>query len=129
MLSKKMTFSLMSLITLLAFAFVVSSAMAGDFTVKIEGPGQVSYVTSEVGDPLDPIHLIVTSPQALPATLTAEGAGGDSPTNTMTVDAYDEDGFTIATPGVTIADQTRGGLCSENSEKASVSGYDYAWYY
>ena len=30
MLSKKMTFSLMSLITLLAFAFVVSSAMADD---------------------------------------------------------------------------------------------------
>ena len=30
MLSKKMTFSLMSLITLLAFAFVVPSAMAAD---------------------------------------------------------------------------------------------------
>ena len=38
MLSKKMTFSLMSLITLLAFAFVVSSAMAGDFEVtRFEG--------------------------------------------------------------------------------------------
>ena len=43
MLSKKMTFSLMSLITLLAFVFVASSAMAGDFEVTIEGPGQVSY--------------------------------------------------------------------------------------
>ena len=36
MLSKKMTFSLMSLITLLAFAFVVTSAMAADpFTVTV----------------------------------------------------------------------------------------------
>ena len=43
MLSKKMTFSLMSLITLLAFAFVVSSAMAGDFDVKVIGPTQVTY--------------------------------------------------------------------------------------
>ena len=30
MLSNKMTFSLMSLITILAFAFVASTAMAGD---------------------------------------------------------------------------------------------------
>ena len=33
MLSKKMTFSLMSLITLLAFAFVAPSAMAAAFDV------------------------------------------------------------------------------------------------
>ena len=39
MLSKKMAFSLTSLITILALSFVVSSAMAADepFTVKIEG--------------------------------------------------------------------------------------------
>ena len=35
MLSKKMAFSLMSLITLLAFAFAVPSAMAGDFGTAI----------------------------------------------------------------------------------------------
>ena len=44
MLSKKMTFSLMSLITLLAFAFVVSSAMAADpVVVTIEGRTAVSH--------------------------------------------------------------------------------------
>ena len=35
MLSKKMAFSLMSLITLLAFVFVAPSAMAGDFGTAI----------------------------------------------------------------------------------------------
>ena len=53
MLSKKMTFSLMSLITLLAFAFVVSSAMAGDFDVKIIGPTQVTYTPVSDGNPPD----------------------------------------------------------------------------
>ena len=43
MLSKKMTFSLMSLITLLAFAFAVPSVMAVDFKVTIEGPKVVTY--------------------------------------------------------------------------------------
>ena len=35
MLSKKMTFSLMSLITLLAFAFMAPSAMAAEFSVTL----------------------------------------------------------------------------------------------
>ena len=35
MLSKKMTFSLMSLITLLALAFVVTPAMAAEFGVAM----------------------------------------------------------------------------------------------
>ena len=42
MLSKRMTFSLMSLITLLAFAFVVPSAMAGEFGVSLDTTGDVS---------------------------------------------------------------------------------------
>ena len=48
MLSKKMTFSLMSLITLLAFAFVVSSAMAADpVVVTIEGRTAVSHAVRD----------------------------------------------------------------------------------
>ena len=47
MLSKKMTFSLMSLITLLAFAFVAPSAMAAAFDVGIGVDDVV------VGDALD----------------------------------------------------------------------------
>ena len=46
MLSKKMTFSLMSLITLLAFAFVVPSAMAAAFEIKIAGPTSVDYAAN-----------------------------------------------------------------------------------
>ena len=42
MLSKRMTFSLMSLITLLAFAFVVPSAMAQDFDVTLDVTGDKS---------------------------------------------------------------------------------------
>ena len=42
MLSKKMAFSLMSLITLLAFAFVAPSAMAGEFGVTLDVTGDVS---------------------------------------------------------------------------------------
>ena len=51
MLSKKMTFSLMSLITLLAFAFVAPSAMAAAFEITIAGAhdselcGQVPSLT------------------------------------------------------------------------------------
>ena len=42
MLSKKMAFSLMSLITLLAFAFVAPTAMAGEFDVAVDVTGDVS---------------------------------------------------------------------------------------
>ena len=42
MLSKKMAFSLMSLITLLAFAFVAPTAMAGEFGVSLDATGDVS---------------------------------------------------------------------------------------
>ena len=42
MLSKKMAFSLMSLITLLALTFVAPSAMAGEFDVGLDTTGDVS---------------------------------------------------------------------------------------
>ena len=42
MLSKKMAFSLMSLITLFAFAFVVTPAMAAEFGVSLDMTGDVS---------------------------------------------------------------------------------------
>ena len=41
MLSKKMAFSLMSLITLLAFAFVAPTAMAGEFGVALDVTGDI----------------------------------------------------------------------------------------
>ena len=86
MLSKKMTFSLMSLITLLAFAFVAPSVMAVDFKVTIEGPKVVTYATANVGNPIggvdNRIYLMVTSEEALFDPLTtavAANAGADPP--------------------------------------------------
>ena len=64
MLSKKMAFSLMSLITIFALTFVVSSAMAeGEFEVKIVGRTAVTYV-----DAADDIRftLKVTAGQLIP---------------------------------------------------------------
>ena len=54
MLSKKMTFSLMSLITILALAFTVTPVMAvGEFSVTITGPTSVTYtLTDRVHDPV-----------------------------------------------------------------------------
>ena len=58
MLSKKMTFSLMSLITLLALAFVVPSAMAAAFEIKIAGPTSAElYADGLISHPeLEMIH-------------------------------------------------------------------------
>ena len=108
MLSKKMTVSLMSLITIFALAFVAPSAMAGDFNVKIEGPTLVYYPSGALNTPLAAIHLLVTSDQAIQG----DGDGdlepqtGDNATSPITIEAYNTNGFTIGTPGVAITDQS-----------------------
>ncbi len=48
MLSNKMTVSLMSLITILAFAFVVTPVMAGDFGVSLDKTNDVSTATDDL---------------------------------------------------------------------------------
>ena len=89
MLSKKMTVSLMSLITLLAFAFVAPSVMAVDFEVMIEGPKVVTYETgssdNDVDDEIE-IDLIVTSEEALLEPLTIGTVDADD------ADALDPEG-------------------------------------
>ena len=51
MLSKKMAFSLMSLITFLALAFAVTPVMAvGEFSVTITGPTSVTYTDGSTDD-------------------------------------------------------------------------------
>ena len=95
MLSKKMAFSLMSLITLLALAMVVLSAMAGDFEVKVEGRTTVTYATGEatVG-----VKLRVIADKSLPNPLVTN------------LSIFDKDGFPIAidinTPQITVTDDT-----------------------
>ena len=48
MLSKKMAFSLTSLITIFALAFVVTPAMAGEFGVSLDKTGDVSTATDDL---------------------------------------------------------------------------------
>ena len=97
MLSKKMAFSLMSLITILALAFAVTSAMAvGEFAVTVEGPTMVTYeADATLSNPLDAIKLKVTADQPIPSPLITAGADADPPTNTISVAAFDEDGVMI----------------------------------
>ena len=70
MLSKKMAFSLMSLITIFALTFVVSSAMAeGEFEVKIVGRTAVTYVDADNADGADDhirFTIEVTAGQLIP---------------------------------------------------------------
>ena len=113
MLSKKMVFSLMCFITIFAFAFVVPSAMAGDFAVTITGPTLAFYdpdATDVSGTDINEatqsrVHLVINSAQALPIAF---------PTGIMLY-VEDEDGFPlVASDGVnvdgyiiTIEDDTR----------------------
>ena len=72
MLSKKMTFSLMSLITLLAFAFVAGDAFAAEkpFEITIVGRTTVTYAAVDSAVTVD---LVIESAQAIPPLdLTAE---------------------------------------------------------
>ena len=98
MLSKKMTFSLMSLITLLAFAFVVPSAIAQDeFKVEFEGRTAVN-VEDTVAD-ATVVTLKVTTGQ--PVADMAED-GDISNVLNMAVLVVDRNGLTIDTTGYTV---------------------------
>ena len=72
MLSKKMTFSLMSLITLLAFAFVAGDAFAAakPFEITITGRAAVTYAaddpnTADVDESAVTVNLKVESAQPI----------------------------------------------------------------
>ena len=96
MLSKKMAFSLVCLITLLTLAMVVLCAMAtGDFEVKVEGPTTVTYAT---GETTVEVKLKVIADKPLPNPLVAN------------LSVFDKDGFLIAidinNPQITVTDDT-----------------------
>ena len=85
MLSKKMAFSLMSLITLLVFTFVAGDAFAAEkpFEIKIMGPTKATYATLTSAVTVD---LMVESAQPIPA-LSAAAEGN------VTVTVVDRRGF------------------------------------
>ena len=97
MLSKKMTFSLMSLITLLVFAFVAGDAFAAKkpFEITIAGRTTATYAT-----PSSPVtfDLVIESAHAIPALALTE----DADTSNVKVTAIDRNGFLVADPVPTI---------------------------
>ena len=98
MLSNKMTFSLMSLITIIALAFVAPSAMAADpFDVTFEGRESVTYMVdtgqTNVQDRPQDTSVIVTIKSGLPV-------AGFS----QKVMAFDKNNIEIALAGGAITD-------------------------
>ena len=79
------------------------------------GPTVISYTEATTAIPA--FHLMVEGDQALPTALTTAGADADPPTNTMTLEAYDEDGFTAATPGITVVEQDAAAYPGRTSKK------------
>ena len=98
MLSKKMAFSLMSLITLLAFAFafVADDAFAAEkpFEIKIAGRATATYatLTSAVT-----VNLVIESAQPIPVLALT----GNADTSNVKATAIDRNGF-LVTPAPTI---------------------------
>ena len=91
MLSKKMTFSLMSLITLLAFAFVADDAFAAEkpFEIKIVGRTTVTYAAANSAVTFD---LVIESAQPIPALALTT----DADASNVKVTAIDRNGFLVA---------------------------------
>ena len=102
MLSKKMAFSLMRLIMILALAFAVPSAMAGDFEIKIEGRTAITYAEDALTAALPAVMLKVTSPHPIPDLATGQPI--NTPTDPLSWAAFDKDGFHITNPGITVVD-------------------------
>ena len=106
MLSKKMTFSLMSLITLLALAFVVPSVMAaGEITPTLSADGDAYGEEIVVTLTFDkPVGLANVNPTtAIITVMSVTNAGAQAAVNGVTIASKDTD--TVA-PGVQTDDKT-----------------------
>ena len=98
MLSKKMTFSLMSLITLLALAFVVPSAMGAAFEIKVSGPTAVDYAVDAGDVDLETgvmTRVKVSSGQPIADLVGDPSAATLATTDTIKVYAFNKAGFSI----------------------------------
>ena len=122
MLSKKMAFSLMSLITLIALAFAVPSAMAAAFEIKIAGPTAVNYTVAgdppvtDFGEDVE-VRLKVSSDQPiddLVATATP------ATTDTIKVYAFNKAGFSIDLADTDVSVEVQDLLKSSTDQDADV---------
>ena len=112
MLSKKMTFSLMSLITIFALAFVVSSADAADpFDITFEGRESITYtpVTGANSIPVVSVMVTIKSGQSIAALdyVNSDSAGtDDADERNLIVTAFDKNGLVVATVPANIHSST-----------------------
>ena len=114
MLSKKMAFSLMSLITILALGFATSPALAADpFDVTFEGRESVTYVPVTTGVP-EAVEVEVSIKSGLPVMAydieNDRETEGDNPTQVdernVIVTAFDKNGLPV-TDGTAIVESTK----------------------
>ena len=98
MLSNKMTVSLMSLITIIALAFAVPSAMGAAFEIKVAGPTAVNYAAETDGSPdfdgAVTTRLTVTSGQPIADLVYTEGDTATA-TDHIKVYAFNKAGFSV----------------------------------
>ena len=102
MLSKKMTFSLMSLITLLAFAFVAPSVMAAKITPTLSADGDAYGEAIMVTLTFD-VAVGLANVNTTPPTVMSVASAGTQQVVNITVTAKDTD--TVA-PGIQTDDKT-----------------------
>ena len=121
-----MTFSLMSLITILALSFAVSPVMAVDFKVMIEGPRVVTYAADSETTAIE-IDLMVTSEEALPEPLTIGTVAAGVLTagsNNITGEVRDNRGFITTLWGdarVTVVDDPVATFAARTVKKRQLS--------
>ena len=123
MLSKKMTFSLMSLITLLALVFVVSSAMAvGEFSLEVKGSTTATYTLNaneEAATSNVTVDLTVTAGQPIPQLTDAEITTPQAVAINLELILFDEDGVVVATASATdVVDLPKEGTSSTDPDYA-----------
>jgi len=103
MLSKKMAFSLMSLITIFALAFAVSPAMAQkEFKVTVTGRTSVPHAVADEGTAADTkIALKVETAQPVSDRPVSDGDTDTNPLG-LTIETFRKNGLAIATGGASI---------------------------
>ena len=108
MLSKKMAFSLMSLITIfaLAFTFVADDAFAAEkpFEIKIAGRTAATYAALTGDDAMVTVDLIVESAQRIPELTATAITGPPEVAINVVVTAFDRNGVLVPSPTITVVD-------------------------
>ena len=105
---KKMAFSLMRLIAILALAFITSSAIAqNEFKVKVEGPTSAFYTLNAAGDAATAevvVDVIVTAAQLMPILVYSAEPG--ALINNLDFTLRDKDGFQLSQVNYSLFDVT-----------------------